>query len=393
MRRIDQKYIDEHLKTRHIWQGKNGSWNTRWTEPDGTVRLVSKRKKEDLESAIIAHYKAIETRPTVARVFHEWMEERMTFKEIQRGTYDRCITDFRRFFEGSGFDLKYIDAITEDNLTEFIKACIRDQRLTPKGWANLKGIIFGIFAFAKSKKYTYLSISTYFGDLKLPRGMFRKVVFNDEEQVFSNEEVIQIVEWIFADEGRMRSLTNLGILFCFYTGLRAGELSTLKYSDFMENILTVQRTETRFRGDSGSYEFPIREFTKGRDGIRTIIVPPEGLRVLEMIREINPDGDFVFMDGSHRVKGDRFSGKLKRICEYLGVTPRSLHKIRKTYASVLLDSGCTEKLIMNQMGHTDIRTTLGHYYYQRRDRESNVQAVNDAFNNLFVAPSQLQKIV
>ena len=393
MRRIDQKYIDEHLKTRHIWQGKNGSWNTRWTELDGTVRLVSKRKREDLDAAIIAHYKAIDKRPTIAKVFHEWMEERMSFKEIQKGTYDRCITDFRRFFEPNGFDLKYIDAVTEDDLTEFVKASIRDRNLSPKGWANLKGIIFGIFAYAKSKKYTYLSISTYFGDLKLPRGMFRKVVVNDEEQVFTNEEVVRIVEWIFATEERMHSLTNLGILFCFYTGLRAGELSALKYSDFADNVLTVQRTETRSRSESGSYEFPIREFTKGRDGIRTIIVPPEGLRVLEMIREINPDGEFVFMDGSHRVKGDRFSGKLKRICDYLDITPRSLHKIRKTYASVLLDSGCTEKLIMNQMGHTDIRTTLGQYYFQRRDRESNVQAVNDAFSNLFIAASSASEKV
>ena len=385
MRKIDQRYLDEHLKTRKIWQGKNGSWNTRWEDKDGTVKLVSKRQKEVLEAAIIAHYKEIEERPTIRKVFYQWMDERLDYREIQKGSFDRAVSDFKRFFEDSGFSLRFIDTVNGDDLTAFVKSCIRDYELTAKGWANLKGLIFGIFAYAKEKKYTLFSISTFFGDLKLPRKMFRKVVVNDEEQVFTNEEVLRIAQWINETEERMSSLTNLGILFCFYTGLRAGELSTIKYSDFDGNILTVSRTETRCKDDSGNYVFEIRESTKGKDGIRCVIVPPEGLHIIDLVRRVNPDGEFVFMDGDRRVKGDRFSGKLKRICKYLDIKPRSLHKIRKTYASVLLDSGCTEKLIMNQMGHTDIRTTLNHYYFNRKNQDANVQAVNEAFCNLFEA--------
>ncbi len=385
MRELDQRYLDEHMKTRRIWQGKNGSWNTRWEDVTGKVKLVSKRKKEDLEAAIIAHYKQIEERPTVRKVFYEWMDARLDFHEIQRGSFDRAVSDFKRFFEDTGFDRKYIDSVSDDDLALFIKTSIRDHQLTAKGWANLKGIIFGIFAYAKEKKYTVFSISSFFGDLKLPRTVFRKVIVNDDEQVFSNEEVIRIVQWINATDERLRSLTNLGILFCFYTGLRAGELSSIKYTDFDDNILTVSRTETRHLNDNGEYDFSVRESTKGRDGIRSVIVPPEGLAVIDLVRKINPDGEYVFMDGDRRIKGDRFSGKLKRICKYLDIKPRSLHKIRKTYASVLMDSGCTEKLIMNQMGHTDIRTTMGHYYFNRKNRAANVQAVNEAFCNLYAS--------
>ena len=383
MRELDQRYIDKHLKTRRIWQGKNGSWNTRWEDENGRVKLVSKKKKEVLEAAIIAHYKEIEERPTVRKVFYEWMDERLDFREIQKGTFDRAVTDFQRFFVESGFASRSIDTIDGDDLSAFIKSAIRDHNLSQKAWANLKGIIFGLFAYAKEKRYTLFSISTFFGDLKLPRNMFRKVIVNDDDQIFSNEEVIRIVEWINGKEERLQSLTNLGILFCFYTGLRAGELSTIKYSDFDDNMLLVTRTETRCKAESGEYVFEIRESTKGRDGIRSIIVPPEGLRVIELVRRINPDGEFVFMDGERRIKGDRFSDKLKRICNYLGIKPRSLHKIRKTYASVLLDSGCSEKLIMNQMGHTDIRTTLGHYYFDRKNRAANILAINEAFSDLY----------
>ena len=75
--------------------------------------------------------------------------------------------------------------------------------------------------------------------------MFKKTVTLDEEQVFTDDEIRKITAWITVDSERLQSLSNLGILFDFYTGLRAGELSTLKYSDFEGNILTVKRTETR----------------------------------------------------------------------------------------------------------------------------------------------------
>ena len=101
------------------------------------------------------------------------------------------------------------------------------------------------------KKYTSFSSSSYFGDLKLPKTMFKKTVTLDEEQVFTDDEIRKITAWITADSERLQSLSNLGILFDFYTGLRAGELSTLKYSDFEGNILTVKRTETRHKSPEG----------------------------------------------------------------------------------------------------------------------------------------------
>ena len=135
-----------------------------------------------------AGYKELEERPTIKKVVYEWMDERLDYREIQKGSFDRAVTDFKRFFESSGFALKYIDRVNADDLTAFVKASIRDYDLTAKAWANLKGIIFGIFAYAKEKKYTLFSISTFFGDLKLPRNMFRKVVVSDEEQVLTTKK-------------------------------------------------------------------------------------------------------------------------------------------------------------------------------------------------------------
>ena len=53
---------------------------------------------------------------------------------------------------------------------------------------------------------------------------------------------------------------------------------------------------------------------------------------------------------------------------------KSPHKIRKTYGSILLDNHIDNKLIMEQMGRTDIRCTEEHYHGNRKhlDKKSRV---------------------
>ena len=130
------------------------------------------------------------------------------------------------------------------------------------------------------------------------------------------------------------------------------------------------------------YRYEVRESTKGARGIRYIIVPPEGLKIIEEVRRINPDGPCGFLNDGYRVRGDRFSEKLKRICDYIDILPRSLHCLRRTYASMLIDGGCKDSLVTDQMGHTDIRTTLGYYYYRRKYLTENTEIINQVFSNL-----------
>ena len=82
--------------------------------------------------------------------------------------------------------------------------------------------------------------------------------------------------------------------------------------------------------------------------VRTIILPESSIKVIRAIRSLNPFG--------------------------------GTHKIRKTYASVLLSSGVDEKLITSQMGHTDIAVTRDIYYFNRDSREKNKLAISRAIN-------------
>lgn len=72
---------------------------------------------------------------------------------------------------------------------------------------------------------------------------------------------------------------------------------------------------------------------------------------------INPFGEYLFELNGKRIRTYSFTSRLKSICKKLDISPKSLNKIRKTYATTLIDSGVEESLIISQMGHTDIDTT------------------------------------
>ncbi len=100
---------------------------------------------------------------------------------------------------------------------------------------------------------------------------------------------------------------------------------------------------------------------------------------VKAIRALNPFGEFLFMDKQgRRIRANRFNHWLHRACKKVGIPERSTHKIRKTYASILLSNKVDERLIINQMGHTDIATTRGSYYFNRNSEDKNKGIISNA---------------
>ena len=84
-----------------------------------------------------------------------------------------------------------------------------------------------------------------------------------------------------------------------------------------------------------------------------------------------------------RIKAKAFYDRLKRICQWNGITFRSPHKIRKTYVSALIDAGVPHPLIMSQVGHTDFaQTTERCYHFNRYDAESNNVTIGGAVEKM-----------
>ena len=358
-----------------IWKGKDGEWYT-YLPRQGNGRVLKKRKsKSDLEKIIIDYYKE-QREILLSDIFQEWSSQKLEYGEIQKQTYDRYKTDFHRFFDNSDIANKDIRKITEDDLELFIRETIRCKGLSNKAYGGLRLLIIGIFKYAKKRKFTEISITQFMGDLDLPKKCFSKKVIKDEESVFTDSEVEKISVYIKENV----SLINYGILLAFQTGVRDGELCTLKYSDIQDNKLCIRRTEVRYRGKDGKYVFEVRESPKTEAGNRDIILNSDAQRTLKAIRKLNPFGEYMFMSDGKRIKEKAFSVKIVKICRYVGIKERSMHKARKTYATKLINGGVDESLIVKQMGHTSIDCTKNHYYYNNKSDEDAAKQIEKAIS-------------
>lgn len=368
----------EELLKQHpyeIWQSKDGKWYT-YLPAQGGGRVLKKRKsKKDLENILIDYYKNNQE-VLLEDLFQEWTSQKLEYGEIQKQTFDRYTTDFHRFFDHSDITNKDMRKITEDDLELFIRETIRKQNLSNKAYGGLRLLIIGIFKYAKKRKYTEISITQFMGDLDLPKKCFSKRAVKDEESVFTDAEVEKISAYIRENI----SLINYGILLAFQTGVRVGELCTLKYSDIKGNKLCIRRTEVRYRGEDGRYVFEVRESPKTEAGNRDIILNSDAQRTLKEIRKLNPFGEYMFMNDGNRIKEKAFSVKIVKICRYVGIKERSMHKARKTYATKLINGGVDESLVVRQMGHTSIDCTKNHYYFNNKSDEDAAKQIENAIS-------------
>ncbi len=233
--------------------------------------------------------------------------------------------------------------------------------------------------YGKKKGYTSISITYFLWDLPLSKKMFKPRIINKEGEVFSEDETEQITEYL-----RNRTdIRELGILLAFETGVRVGELSALKKSDILLKPYTmhVQRTEVTYKDQETSKNIcEVRNFAKTEAGNRYIVVPDKAVETLEAILKLNPQGEYLFEEGGKCIRGNAFNRKLDRVCDALGMKRRSMHKIRKTYATALLDHDVDESLVMEQMGHKNINTTRSHYYYGNKNEKQKREQINRAIS-------------
>lgn len=355
------KERQKKLSNYRVWQG---SGNKKWyTKIDG--KLVKRTYLEDLEDLIVEHYDKMEN-PSFRDLFTEWLDFKLKYKEIQKQTYDRYIADYNKFVKGTRLDDIPVILIDEDMLEIWIRDTIVGLELTAKSWAKCRTILIGTFKWAYKYKHTHIVIKQFLSNIELSPKMFKKKRFVDEESVFTDDEVKQITGYINNVDP---SIINYGIILAFQTGLRVGELAALTWEDVKEDYITVNKTEIRYKDELGDYVYAIRDNAKTDAGDRNVLYLNDAEETLQCIKMLNSDSEYVFFKNGERIHAKAFTKKLERICGYLGFLPKSMHKARKTYATKLITSGVDKKLIIRQMGHTNIKTTDTYYYFNAKTRE------------------------
>lgn len=153
------------------------------------------------------------------------------------------------------------------------------------------------------------------------------------------------------------------------TGLRQGELLGLKWQDvdFAQRRLSILRAVQRVNGTLKMVE------TKTTRSRRTLALSPSALSQLQAESDrqqgkTNPDGSpwnpmgLVFPGPSGMPQdGGNVTRKFQKVLSDGGLPKIRFHDLRHTCASLLLAQGTNMRVIMEQLGHSQISLTMNTY--------------------------------
>lgn len=365
-----KKYFEMHPYKK--WEDKQGIWHT-YLPDDKKGRIRKKKKTEsEIDKIIIDYWRGKSENPTVAEVFEEWNDRRLELNKISPASHLRNKQYFERHYKEFG---KYkIKNLESEDFIDFLEEQIPEYNLTAKAFANIKGITKGFLKRAKKRKLIDWNIEEALYELDVSDVDFKKVVKEDYQVVFDDEEMLKMIQYLEEHLDKR----NMAILLMFATGLRIGEVVALKPETLEKDYIKVRRTETRYLGSDNKYIYAVKEHPKTAAGVRDVVIPPGYANLYKEIRLLNPFGEYVFVNE----KGERLTTvairrRLERVCKNAQVYHKSPHKIRNTYGSILLDNNTDERFVINQMGHTNISCTENHYHRNRRSIEKKKEILSN----------------
>lgn len=371
---VEQMRKKELLKKHpfKIWQGTNGKWYTYLPDKEKGRVLKKRASQAEIEQIVIDYWRATIENPTIREVFQEWNDRRLELNKICPSTHLRNQQCFDRHY--AEFGKLHIKDISPEDIQDFLEEQISKYNLSSKAFSNLKSITKGFLKRAKRKRFISFPVNSTLDELDLTENEFRKSAKRDEDDIFTESELTLLIGYL---ESHL-DIHNLGILLMLVTGIRVGELVALRFSDFDDDsVFHVFRTETRFKDENGKNHREIKEFPKTQAGIRELILPDNTIWIIQEIRRLNPDGDYLMMTNKKRLSTDAIRKRQYRVCKWAGLTKeKSPHKCRKTFASILLDNGVDRQLIIRLMGHTDIATTENFYHRERKSLEQRKEIIN-----------------
>ena len=107
-------------------------------------------------------------------------------------------------------------------------------------------------------------------------------------------------------------------------------------------------------------------------GDRWLPLTQRAKEIISRVQEINKEYGYscnglLFSRKGTLLSPDTIDAQIKRGSEYIGIPVKTMHKIRKTYASTLLHNEVNVSIVKDMLGHADQATTLKHYIFNTEE--------------------------
>lgn len=346
----------------------NKYWTTYFKSENKARQLIRGKTEEELLDKLVKLYEETENLDnlTFNRLFDEWLEYKKAITN-SANTIKRHRQHYTKYFEPSKLHFMKVSDIDTFVLEMECNRIVKEFNLTRKAWVNAKTILIGMFEYAKRKKYI---TDNPLSDMKISVRYKQAVKKAGNTQTYNTDELEALNKYLDMKYEETNDSSYIAVRLNFFLGLRIGELAALKPEDIMGNQIHVVREEVRDQETNQTY---VVEHTKtNRD--RFVALVPQAKRLLE---KLDMGGVYLFERDGERLRARQIEYVLEKYAQCQGIEPKRSHKIRKTYASRLNAYGVPIDAIREQLGHSELSTTLS-YIYNPLTEDATYSMISDA---------------
>ena len=341
---------------------EGGRWQTCYKGSDGKRKNIKAPTEDELLDKLIPIY--FQNSHIDKMIFYELYEEWLEYKQTvtnSPNTIKRHKQHYHKYFEPSALHDKKIKRVDELLLETECNRIVKEFNLPRKEWGNIKTILNGMFEYAIRKKY----LTENPMDKVQIFVKFKQVVRKTgKTETYNSDELKDLNQYLDCMYTETEDTAFLAVKLNFLLGLRVGELVALKWDDYINiNHLHIVREEVRNQV-TNRYEVVEHTMTN-RD--RFVVLVPKAINILQ---KIGQTGDYIFMRDGERLTSRQIAYVLEKYAERQGLSTKSTHKMRKTFASNLNASGVPLDCIRELLGHSNLNTTLGYIYNPLTEKET-----------------------
>ncbi len=369
----------------------------------------NKRKAEAMKNEAIVNFSYLESLPkeyqadidpniTLCDYLDQWLSRKKN--ELERSTYESYAyrsSQIFNYFKVTDPRLKDVTAGTIDKFITYLLQYGKTNRKTSvkeplavRTVRSIKSILLSVYnqaaidGLVTTNPVTLVSVHG------------KKNKDYQENMLFLTEsECKDLMDFLASDKtSHFYKLVPI-CFFGIYYGLRRSEILGLKWDaiDYVKKTLCIQHTVVRVKTTEA------KDSTKTINSYRTLALFPTAEQCLARIKaEQNAnrkffgdsyfESDYIFTWEDGKPYGPDYISKLFcKATKAYGRPEITLHKLRHTCASLLINKGWDVKKLQYWLGHSDTSTTLNIYSHFNKERMNempdDLEQLSESCNNLF----------
>ena len=176
-------------------------------------------------------------------------------------------------------------------------------------------------------------------------------------EIMNRTEQARLIQFLHND----MNISKAGIYLCLFTGLRLGEICSLKWDDIDQErgLLRVNRTVQRIESKEGPAKTVLLETPpKSVFSKREIPISDTLLSLLTAFRQ---EGQEYVLQKNKPMEPRTYQNHFKKYLEGINAPNYNFHILRHTFATNCIDSGMDIKSLSEILGHSNVQITLNRY--------------------------------